>query len=197
MNKKQFLRLTVVLTLPFLIFSWWLSQQDFVLERGQQITCDVEGNYCDSVYSFPIKVYAEINNFGLRYSLHDGESIIFLKNFTYPIGPAYFLSNETNEKIIDPDANLFMTSSKLEREECTISSMYYSCSNFSGNFSFTNAEDAKKFNSLINTAKDKLKESDKIRLGIAAAIFLAIFLCYFIISFLIKFIVYGIKTADR
>lgn len=59
MNKKQFFRLTIVLALPFFILSWWLSQQDFILERGQQITCDVEGNYCDSVYSFSHKKYMQ------------------------------------------------------------------------------------------------------------------------------------------
>lgn len=197
MNKKQFFRLTIVLALPFFILSWWLSQQDFILERGQQITCDVEGNYCDSVYSFPQEVYAEINTHGLRYSLHDGESIIFLKNFTYPIGPVYFLNYETNEKVVDPDADLSMTSSRLESEGCTISTMHYFCSDSSGKFNFTNTEDAKKFDSLINTAKNNLKQSDKLRIGIALAIFLAIFLCYFILSFLIKFIIHGSKKSDK
>ncbi|MFW1950488.1 hypothetical protein [Acinetobacter beijerinckii] len=197
MNKKQFYRLTLVLTLPFFILSWWLSQQDFILERGQQITCDVESNYCDSVFSFPQRIYAEMNNYGLRYSLHDDESIIILKNFNYPIGPVYFLDYETNEKIIDPDADLSMTSSRLETKGCTISSMHYFCSDSSGKFRFTNIEDAKKFENLINTAKDKLKRSDKIRVGIALAIFLAILLCYFIFSFLIKFIIYGVKKSDK
>ena len=55
--QKQFFRLTVVLILPFIIVSWWLSQQDFILERGQQITCDVESNYCRSVSSFPVQYF--------------------------------------------------------------------------------------------------------------------------------------------
>ena len=70
MNKKQFYRLTIVLTLPFLMLSWWLSQQDFILERGQQITCDVESNYCRSVSSFPVQYFDVIseNNGKISYA---------------------------------------------------------------------------------------------------------------------------------
>lgn len=193
MNKKQFYRLTIVLTLPFLMLSWWLSQQDFVLERGQSISCDVEGGYCDSVFSFPVSEYKNIDNHGLRYSIYDGESIIFLRNFTYPIGPAYFLDHETQKKVISPSSDLTMTASRLEEEGCRIRQMHFICENSSGDYSFKNIEDSEKFDALIVTAKEKLNQSNTVRLGLAASFFMGIFFSYLIISMLVKFIAYGVR----
>ena len=192
MNKKQFFRLTIVLVIPFAILSWWLSQQDFIFERGQQISCNVEENSCGPVFSFSLKKYNEMNNNNfLKYSNHDGETIIFLTNFKYPIGPAYFSDIENNRKIIDPDANPYITANTLENMGCSISFNNYFCQDISGRFSFKDNNDAEKFKNLIQTAKKKFEKAETIRFGIASFIFLGILFSYFVISFIIKFIIYG------
>ena len=207
MHKKQFFRLTVVLILPFLILSWWLSQQDFILERGQQITCDVESNYCRSVSSFPVQYFDVIseNNGKISYADAYRENIIFFENFKYPIEAKYF--DESKELYI---VDIQITAETLEKYSCRISGFYglndfnYSCPieyvpfyRNSGKFKFLNPNDYNEFQNLNTVAKKELNNVKTTRIWIATALFFAIFIGYLIISFLIKFILYGIKKSDK
>lgn len=165
MNKKQLLRLSLVLVAPFFVFSWWLSQQDFILEKGQQITCDIEANSCASVFSFPLKHYDEIQKgvHTLSYSTHDGESLVFLQNFKYPIKATYF--DEAKNEIVEAPE---LTAELIEIYGCSIGGFYgftYSCSvdylpfnQSSGKFQFQNESDAVKFQNLIFSCKTRIKK---------------------------------------
>lgn len=202
MNKKQLLRLSLVLVAPFFVFSWWLSQQDFILEKGQQITCDIEANSCASVFSFPLKHYGEIQKgvHTLSYSTHDGESLVFLQNFKYPIKATYF--DEAKNQIVEAPE---LTAELMENYGCSIGGIYgftYSCSvdylpfnQSSGKFQFQNESDAVKFQNLISVAKQELKKSETTRLWIAIAIFFGIIVCYLLLLLIIKFIIYGFKKT--
>lgn len=204
MNKRQFLRLSLVLVAPFFALSWWLSQQDFILERGQQITCDLEANSCASIFSFPLKHYGEIQKgvHTLSYSTHDGESLVFLQNFKYPIKATYF-DESKNQEVEAPE----LTAEMMENYGCMIGGFYgftYSCSvdylpfnKSSGKLQFQNESDAVKFQNLISVAKSDLKKSETTRLWLAFVIFIGIILSYFSLAFIIKIVVYGFNPNKR
>lgn len=206
MHKKQFFRLTVVLILPFLILSWWLSQQDFILERGQHIVCDIESNSCSSIYSFPTKHFNEISNNHTRisYANSSKKTIIVLENFKYPIEAQYF--DDLKAKYI---VDIQITAETLEKYECTIdwfrglNTYGYTCPfeyfpyRNSGKFKLLNPNDYNNLQNLITVAEKELNKIETTRIWIATALFFAIFIGYLIISFLIKFILYGIKKSDK
>jgi hypothetical protein len=203
MNKKQFLRFSLVLVAPIFALSWWMSQQDFILERGQQVTCDVEANSCASVFSFPLKHYKEIQEgiHTLSYSTHDGESLVFLQNFKYPFKAMYF-DESKNQEVEAPE----LTATMMEKYGCKIGGFYgftYSCSvdylpfNQSlGKLKFQNDSDAVKFQNLISVAKSDLNKSETTRLWLALLIFSGIVLSYLLLAFIIKFVVFGLKPND-
>lgn len=200
MTSSQFKRLTIILVLPMFFFSWWLAQQDFVLERGQQINCDVAEQSCLEPFLLPLRVIesVEYGGGGLLYS-DNPESIVSLNGFNYPIEASYF--NETiKDKAVAPE----ITATSLESFDCRISGLYelrYNCSPdnvsieiSSGNIKFLDQKDAEQFNNLIWQAKEKLAKIKSLRAWIAVALFAVFFLSYLALAFAIKFVVYGLKS---
>ena len=204
MTKNQFLRLTLVLVIPFMAASWWWSEQEYIIKQGQLITCDVENGTCRGLFDFPKSEYSEINSssFSLQHKLSDGKNIIFLENFSLPISTAY----------LDPEKAAYvqdetMDAAKFARSNCYISGVYafmYSCSSDyvsidknSGNLSFKNQEDGQKYVALINLAKKELKKSDTYRIWFAVAFFFVLLLAYLILALLIRFVLHGFKPLDQ
>lgn len=192
------------MAIPFLAMSWWLSQQDFIFERGQQVNCDVEGNTCSLVQSFPIKYYDEIHDglHQLNYSTHDGESIVLLENFNYPIKATYYDEAQSRE-IEFPE----LTAEKLKEYGCQINGnlgFSYSCSldhlsfeQNSGKFQFVKDSDAIKFKNLMSVAKSELKHSETIRIWLALSFFLGFFISFFLIALVIRFVIYGFAANNK
>ena len=149
-----------------------------------------------------MKHYGEIQKgvHTLSYSTHDGESLVFLQNFKYPIKATYF--DEAKNQIVEAPE---LTAELMENYGCSIGGIYgftYSCSvdylpfnQSSGKFQFQNESDAVKFQNLISVAKQELKKSETTRLWIAIAIFFGIIVCYLLLLLIIKFIIYGFKKT--
>ena len=164
MNKKQFFRLTIVVAIPFLILSLWLSQQDFVLNRGQYIHCDtradVSGNYCYALTSLPKKDYEDVKKNRKLHFDYNAESTIYLSNFNYSISSGMY-----------GDKYFLVTSNNLEKNGCSITYFRYNCGQAYGDFKFNNMEDYESFAKIIHSAGVELKKLDKIRYVVALVIF--------------------------
>lgn len=209
MNKKQYFRLTIVLMLPFAIISWWLSQQDFVIEKGKYIQCDLENNHCSNVISSPLKEIDSITStIALQYPTKKLEWLLYFYNSNAPIQVSYF-DPIKGEEAITTRVNW----NTLESYGCKITYSYihdfkktykYQCSTqdamntmpselSTGTFYFINNDDSEKFEELALSAQNKFQQSEQIRITASIVFFLVIFILYFLISLIIRFIVYGFK----
>jgi hypothetical protein len=201
LSKQQFYRLTLVLAIPLLIFSFWLGQQDFVFNKGQLVQCDVSENSCTFV-QVPLSEIDQINNNNLllKYGNTSPDKFLGLINFDFPISvfsPHLYEDREVN-------ISSLVNSRTLEGNLCTIhQGLSYSCTknplSFTSNYGrieFINPNDATKFNSVIENGKSHFKDYFLIQTAIGFCFFLAFLISYLIISWLIYFIIYGMKKGS-
>ena len=199
MNKQQYFRLTGVLVILFVILSWWLSQQDFILEQGTVIECDWKENSCGNVYEVPLENLTSEDDYGLNYyNIFGDETVFRITHFDAPIEAQY--QNSEGKFTINP----IISAEILERNACEVSGInnYYSyyCFNesipselSSGHFSFINEDDANRLKELVSLAQKKIDSYNHIYVWTAVIIFISLFVFYLLISYIVKFIIYGFR----
>lgn len=201
MSKQQFYRLTLVLAIPLFIFSFWLGRQDFVFNKGQFVQCDVNENSCIHI-QIPLSKLHEINsnNLLLKYAATSSEKFLGLYNFNFPIkvfAPHIHEDREVN-------ISSLINGRTLEEHSCTLHQhLSYNCkkdllsfTSNSGRIEFINADDATRFNNVIENGKSHFKDYFLIQTAIGFGFFLAFLTSYLIISWLIHFIIYGMKKGS-
>jgi len=213
MSRRQYLRLSIVFSGFFLILSLWISQQDFVLPRGELVKCNVKPNYClSSKLSlkdlYEIKENNQINF--LYVELHDHEKLLALHPFNLPTkifidddntGTLKDISNLVKIRMLHARDNICIIDSILSNYYhyyCPESAGFpsYKLSNIphasSGYIQFINPEDKKIVDNLIDQGISTFTNDFFKRLLVAFIIFIILSIFYFILSSLIYFIVYGL-----
>lgn len=198
MSKQQYIRLTLVLAIPILIFSFWLAQQDFIFNRGQFVQCDVNENSCIHI-QIPLSELHEINsnNLLLKYAATSSENFLGLYNFNFPIkvfAPHIYEDREVN-------ISSLISGKTLEEHSCTLHQhLSYNCkkdllsfTSNSGRIEFINADDYIKFKNITEKGRSYFKDYLPIQIAIGIGFFLFFAILYLIISWLIHFIIHGTK----
>ena len=204
-NKKQYFRLTLVLLIPVITLSWWLSQQDFIIEQGKISTCNWKENTCMDVYSVPSYEVVSTNYAAIKYRSHEDNHLLLIIDFNAPIQAYYYDGNG----YMIPTSRI--SSVTLDRYFCEIGSgigngffithSYYCTSKdamngmpqdlTTGNFKFIHENDEKKLNNFVSLAENQVDSYNHRYIWVTLILFIGIFGCYFILSYIIKFIIYG------
>lgn len=206
MSKLQYLRLTLVFGIFLLILSSWLSFQDFILPRGQLVTCILSQNHCfyDRRPLDDIQELRDDSNLGfLRYDLPDYEKLLVVPR---PRLLARF-STEGREEIKAISSVVDLKILTNLGNICIFGpipdgSYYYYCPEIDGfpsdsPYSLTgefelSSKDKVKFDSLIQQGLSKFNHNIGMRSLVAIVIFAALLAVYFVLSALIYFVIYGI-----
>lgn len=200
MNKQQYFRLTGVLVILFIILSWWLSTQEFILEQRVVIECNWEENACQNVYAVHEDDLHQERARGLHLDLSSTfreDSLLLITHFNAPIEAKYF---DKGDWVPNP----IISAITLEHYACEImganNNYSYLClndnipSDFShGYFNFTNDEYDKKFTELVALAKERVGSYNYYYLFTAVVIFISLLVFYLLFSYLLKFIIYGFR----
>lgn len=208
MNKQQYVRLSLVLAVPILIFSLWLSKQDSVFSSGQLVDCDLTNDYCyhermpleriNLISNDPL--YLTYNNFSLVANNYKSKNLLLLRNFNFPI-KIYFKDINRDKDI---DVTRLIPVEELENHSCSIYLLtnieckkpFFSFASNYGRIEFTSLEDQDKFIKKISQAQSNFEDDTLIRISIGTGLFLLFFISYLIISWLIHFIIYGAKIKS-
>lgn len=203
MKRPQYIRLTIVLIIPFSILSWWLSQQDFVLKQATLSECSWKENTC-FVYSVPISQLNPSKYHTIKYKTHNENHVLLLGGFDAEIEANYY---DMKGGIIPTQR---ITSNTLDSFYCDISPLYhmskymYFCGEqdaleripkhlSTGIFKLKNKEDEEKLIKLVAYSQKQLESYNLRYVWSSVAIFLSLMLIYFITSYLIRFVIYGFK----
>lgn len=218
-DKQQYKRLSIVLIIPLLILGFVFSSH-YDGTHESSIFCDIDSDYCygeiitkENEENYDNNKVPYKNIYGIFYLDADTFGDFIFGSFT----KGYFLSM-LPQKFLDVKADLRYNSSGYEygvgdavkenvsilfhERECSFSiistriknniSAY--CPNISGytiQFKFSSSDDAIKFNSILNDAKEEAKIVNIKYTLIVVFIFLLPLFIYFLLSFLVRYIVYG------
>ena len=208
MNKQQFFRLTIVLTIPFIISSWWLGHQDFIFENKSLVKCSVENGYCFEAYGTTESYLNDsVRNSDLTWDLHN-ELILRLQDFNFPISTVQYNEHNNQYEKID-----YLNNGKLlETNNCTIFGLSYDLENYyrfscpqnlnspyiNGEFTFgENAILDSRFKSISYEARTSYQKRETKRIFIMAGIFTALILIYLLLSLVIRFVIYGFAKNGK
>ncbi|PKH30486.1 hypothetical protein [Acinetobacter radioresistens] len=207
MSKRQYLRLTLVFGVLFLILSFWISLQDFILPRGQFVHCSLRQNLCfydrrslDNIQEIRDNPNLEF----LQYELPDYEKLLVISipglsakvsvdsKDVSSVFNLQLLTNPGNICIFGPTPN---------------GSYYYYCSEIEGfpsnspyslmGYFELSSKDKVNFDALIQQGVSKFNNDLGKRSLVAILIFAAFLAIYFVLSAIIYFVIYGIgKKKD-
>ncbi len=202
MSKQQYIRLTLVLAVPVLIFSFWLAQQDFVFNRGQFVQCDINENTCDHI-QIPLSALHEINsnNLLLKYGATSSENFLGLYNFSFPV--KVFAPHISEDREVDISS--LINNRALEEKLCTLhQGLSFSCNkdllSFTSNhgrIEFVNQNDAIKFNNIITKGRSFFQDYLVIQIAIGLGFFLFFSFLYLIASWLLHFVIHGAERKSE
>lgn len=218
-NKQQYKRLSIVLIIPLLILGFAFSAY-YDETHKPIIFCNIDIDYCyeeiitkenEEDYDNNKVIYKNV--YGVFYLDTDTSGDFIFGSFT----KGYFLSL-LPQKFLDVKADLLYNSSGYKygvgdsvkenvsilfhQRECqfsiistriknNISAYCPNISEYNIQFKFSSSDDAIKFDSIINDAKERAKIVNIKYIIIVVFILLLPLLIYFLLSFLIKYIVYG------
>lgn len=203
LNKQQYIRLSIVLAVPTLLFSFWLAQQDFLFNRGQLVSCSIGADFCyqEQMPLSELEEYATKNaDIFIEHHLSSPESLLAIYDFNLPV-KIYFNSLYTNEEIEVTD---LINGKMLSRKPCVLSSLELMCENSLfpttssvGRIEFVYSDDEAKYNDIIREAKSHFEDYFLIRTAIGSGLFLSIAASYLVFSWLVHFIIYGTKIGSQ
>ena len=198
MNRKQYIRLSIVLAVPTLAFSIYLGQEDLFSEKDQFVQCDVSNLNCSPV----IKASMQQTNNSLRYFVYPTDRLLLLYNIDYPL-KIYFqtIDNET------VDVSNLVNSKTLETSYCHLwANKDISCGEIrnlpsnvmtQGKIVFINPKDEIAFNNVVAEGESYFKDYTFNRIIEGFLIFLFFAIPYLILSWLIHFIIYGASIGIK
>jgi hypothetical protein len=197
LNQKQYARLSIVLAVPTLVFSFLLAQEDIFHERKQVVTCSVSEASCSPMVN---SSYHASDRY-LRYHVGSFDKFLGLYNIDYPIkvylqhisGDMIDVSSvvdgktlETMDCLIFPDKSMNCDGDKVRSDTLT-----------EGSIEFINLEDELAFDAIVAEGESYFESYTLNRIVEGFGLFLLFSIPYLILSWIIHFIIYGAKIGSQ
>lgn len=198
MNKKQYIRLSIVLAVPTLALSFYLGQEDVFHEREQLVQCSVSEAICSTMVNTSTSY---LPNIYLRYFVDSPDRFLGLYNIDIPMKISFMTVDG-----VMLDVSSLVDSNMLEKSGCSIwLDQTISCDTSSiltyltteGQIEFINPEDEVAFNNIVKEGESYFEDYTLNRIVEGFGLFFIFATPYLIFSWLVHFVIYGSRIGSE